>query len=136
MIVHLTEREVEAERIEGRHRLLESELEAERIFVEKAKDTDDHTKVSSHSLLLFLNTIAEYTYLDEFLDLCKIVVDKTMNDQNLCEIASYVAVTFAKYGELRDRMVQLKLDQFFIDKTDDRKYRRLSKNAEKFLKMI
>lgn len=38
MIVHLTEREVEAERIEGRHRLLESELEAERSFVEKAKE--------------------------------------------------------------------------------------------------
>lgn len=38
MIVHLTEREVEAERIEGRHRLLESELEAERAFVEKAKE--------------------------------------------------------------------------------------------------
>lgn len=37
-IVHLTEREVEAERIEGMHRLLESELEAERIFVEKAKE--------------------------------------------------------------------------------------------------
>ena len=107
-----------------------------KVFVQKARETDDSTKVSSHSLLLFLNTIAEYSYLDEFLGLVDIVVDKTTNDQNLCEIASYVAVTFAKYDQLRDRMVQLKLDQFFRDKKDDRKYKRLSKNAEKFLKMI
>ncbi len=37
-IVQLTERELEAERIEGRQRLLESELEAERTFVDKAKE--------------------------------------------------------------------------------------------------
>ncbi|OHT08438.1 hypothetical protein TRFO_23033 [Tritrichomonas foetus] len=105
-------------------------------FIDKAKATDDDTKVSSHSLLLFLNTVAEYTYLDEFLDMVKIVVDRTTNDQNLCEIASYVAVTFAKYPQLREKMVALRLDKFFAEKRNDKKYKRLSKNAEKFLKLV
>ncbi|OHS96940.1 hypothetical protein TRFO_02077 [Tritrichomonas foetus] len=107
-----------------------------RSFIENAKATNDDTKVSYHSLLLFLNTLAEQTYLDIFLEIVNSVVDTIMNDKNLCEIASYVAVTFVKYPQLRDRMLALKLDVFFRNIKDEKKLKRLLKNAERFLKAV
>ena len=105
-------------------------------FIQTAKNTDDETKVSSHSLLLFLNTLAGSTYLEEYINMCSYIADKTKKDQSLCEIASYVAVTFAQYDKCRQKFVELHLDDFFRKKKDDRKSKRLAKNAEKFLSNI
>lgn len=54
-IVHLTEHELEAERAEGRHRLLESELEAEKLFVEKAKEIRHDQRHHDRIVLEFLD---------------------------------------------------------------------------------
>ena len=105
-------------------------------FIETAKNTDDETKVSSHSLLLFLNTLAGSAYIDEYISMCKYVADKTTKDQSLSEIASYVAVTFAQYEKCRQKFIELHLDDFFRKKKDDKKSKRLAKNAEKFLNYI
>lgn len=54
-IVQLTEREIEAEKAEGRQRLLESELEAERSFVETAKAIRHDQRHHDRVVLEYLN---------------------------------------------------------------------------------
>lgn len=105
-------------------------------FIETAKNTDDETKVSSHSLLLFLNTLAGSTYLDEYVNMCSYVAEKTKKDQSLSEIASYVAVTFVQYEKCKKKFIELHLDDFFRRKKDDSSSKRLAKNAEKFLSYV
>ncbi|KAK8860940.1 hypothetical protein M9Y10_012632 [Tritrichomonas musculus] len=102
-------------------------------FIQTAKSTDDETKVSSHSLLLFLNTVAEHSYLDEYVSMTKFVSDKVKTDKSLSEIASYVAVTFAQYSNCRQKFRELHLDDFFETQKGNKKSKRLAKNAEKFL---
>ena len=54
-IVQLTEREIEAEKAKGRQRLLESELEAERSFVETAKAIRHDQRHHDRVVLEYLN---------------------------------------------------------------------------------
>lgn len=105
-------------------------------FIQSATQNDDDTKVASHSLLLFLNTIAEYAYLDDYLSIIPFIVDKTTHDKNLSEIASYIDVTLAKYQECLDKMIELNLDKFFRKQVSNPNSPKMQKNAKKFLKFI
>ncbi|OHT08637.1 hypothetical protein TRFO_22712 [Tritrichomonas foetus] len=98
-------------------------------------NTEDDSNVVTHSLLLFVNTIAEFCYLPEYNTLLKLVVDTTMQVEALCEIASFVAVTLAHYSQCAEKMIDMRLKEYFEKHLKDKEHKRLAKNAEKFLKI-
>ena len=105
-------------------------------FVEKTLETDDESKVSIHSLLLFINTLSEYTFLPEYLSVTPIVVQYVKKESNLQEIASYVALSLARYPQCLKKMVELELPEFFEQHRKDKQRPRLAKNAPKFLAKV
>ncbi|KAK8899243.1 hypothetical protein M9Y10_001554 [Tritrichomonas musculus] len=106
-------------------------------FIETAKRTDDVSRISSYSLLIFLNEIGQHGYLEQYLTTADFVADETKKRQGgLDEVASFVAVTLARYESCRQRFVELDLDAFFRSKVNDKSSKRMAKNAEKFLSII
>ena len=107
-----------------------------KLFIKSALEIKDDAKISRHSLLLFINTIAEYAYLSEYLTIIDFVVNVVTNDKNLCEIASFVALTLARYPVCMSEMLSMKMEDFFKAQVNNKKYKRLAKNAEKFIAML
>ena len=103
-------------------------------FVNIATNNNDDKKISAHSLLLFINTLAPYGFCHEFLKLIPII-SGFLTDKNLCEIASYVAVKLTHDEECLNKMMEFGFHVFFTNHLNDTRSEIIRNNAKQFLEL-
>ncbi|OHT03169.1 hypothetical protein TRFO_06851 [Tritrichomonas foetus] len=104
-------------------------------FIKTALNNNDEKKISSHSLLLIVNTLAPYGRSADFLEIIPFI-GSLLNDRNLCEIASYSAVKLANDKKCVKMMLKENFDDFFEKNVKKHKSDIVRRNAKKFLLLI
>lgn len=101
-------------------------------YIKTALDSEDETKVSSHALLLMINTLTKFDCADQFLDVIP-TIKKLLDDENLSEIASFAAADLSSNEKCMNKMLDLEIGKFFKKHLKDQS-KSLRHNSRRFLR--
>lgn len=98
----------------------------------ESEDIDDDG-LTPHSKLLLTDTICRVAYVRDYIIMCERIAKNITKQEEFADAASLVAIRLCKYSRCRQRMKELKLDEYFKQNRNDPK---LQSVARKFLRAI
>ena len=104
-----------------------------KLYMQTCIEHNDDNKVASHALLLLIDKLAPLGCCSDFIEAIPIV-NNLLSDENLSEIASYVAIKLLDDPDCLQKMKEVGTVKFFKQHLKDDESKTLRHNSRKFLR--